>query len=103
MKKIEVILKGRKFTEKLFGLRKKKIWRALDAARDDAEKQKEDASIAYEDCFSEMADDNANFQRIISRMLEHKQTIISAEATIEVLDAIKADLESEIPDADVEE
>lgn len=41
MKRIEAIIKGRKFTEALFGLKKKQIRRALEAAADNAEKQKE--------------------------------------------------------------
>ena len=46
MKRIEAIIKGRKFTETLFGLKKKQIRRAIEAAEDNAEKQKDDASIA---------------------------------------------------------
>lgn len=48
MKRIEAIIKGRKFTETLFGLKKKQIRRALEAAEDNVEKQKEEAAIAYE-------------------------------------------------------
>ncbi len=100
MKKIEAIIKGRKFTEKLFGIKKRQIKRVLEAARDNAEKQKEDASIAYEKSFSAMAEDDADYQGIISQMLEHKQTIISAEATIRAIEDINADLESEVPDVE---
>ena len=103
MKKIKAIIKGRKFTDILFGLKERQINRAIEAAKDNAEKQKEDASIAYEQQFASMAEDDADYQAIISRMLEHKQTILSAEATIKAIDEIKADLESEVPDADVEE
>lgn len=100
MKKIEAIIKGRKFTERLFGIKKRQINRALESARDNAEKQKEDASIAYEKLFSAMAEDDANYQSIISQMLEHKQTILAAEETVKAIEAIKADLESEVPDAE---
>lgn len=96
MKRIEAIIKGRKFTDKLFGLKKKQIRRALEAAEDNAEKQKEDAQISYEAQFNSMADDNANYQRIISEMIQHKQTIISAEATIKAIAEIRADLEAEV-------
>lgn len=102
MKKIDAILKGRKFTDKLFGLKKRKINRALESAKDNAEKQKEDATIAYEEQFSKMAEDDADFQNIISTMLKCKQTIIDATETIKALDAIKADLESEVEDLDEE-
>lgn len=96
MKRIEAIIKGRKFTETLFGLKKKQIRRALEAAADNAEKQKEEASIAYEELFSQLAEDKADYAGIINRMLQHKQTIISAEATIEAIDAIYSDLEAEV-------
>lgn len=100
MKRIEAIIKGRKFTEKLFGLKKRSINRALDAAKDSAEKQKEDASIAYEEQFAKMADDDADFERIICQMLAHKQIIIAADETIKAIAEIKADLEAEVPDSE---
>lgn len=103
MKRIEAIIKGRKFTDKLFGLKKKQIRRALEAAEDNAEKQKEDASIAYEKLFSDMAEDNADYQRIIAQMLEHKQTIISAEVTIKAIAEIRADLEADVTVEDSED
>lgn len=103
MKRIEAIIKGRKFTDKLFGLKKKQIRRALEAAEDNAEKQKEDASIAYEKLFSDMAEDNADYQRIITQMLEHKQTIISAEVTIKAIAEIRADLEADVTVEDSED
>lgn len=96
MKKIEAIIKGRKLTDKLFGIKQRKIRRALEAAKDNAEKQKEDASIAYEEAFGRMADDNANYQQIIAGMLEKKQIILSADATIKAIGEIQADLESEV-------
>lgn len=96
MKRIEAIIKGRKFTDKLFGLKKKQIRRALEAAADNAEKQKENASIAYEGLFSRMAEEDADYHRIITEMLRHKQTIISAEATIRAISEIRADLEVEV-------
>ena len=103
MKRIEAIIKGRKFTDKLFGLKKKQIRRALEAAEDNAEKQKEDASIAYEKLFSDMAEDKADYQRIIVQMLEHKQTIISAEVTIKAIAEIRADLEADVTVEDSED
>ena len=103
MKKIKAIIKGRKFTDKLFGIKERQIKRALEAARDNAEKQKEDAAIAYEKLFADMADDDADYQRIIGQMIEHKQTILAADNTIEAIEAIKADLESEVPDIEDEE
>lgn len=96
MKRIEAIIKGRKFTETLFGLRKKQIRRALEAAQDNAEKQKEDATIAYEELFSRMAEDNPDYQAVIAEMIRHKQTVIAAENTIKAVAEIRADLEAEV-------
>lgn len=96
MKRIDAIIKGRKFTENLFGLKKKQINRAIEAASDNAEKQKEEAAIAYEKLFSSMAEDAADYQCIINQMIQHKQTIISADATIKAIAEIKADLGAEI-------
>ncbi len=96
MKRIDIIIKGRKLTEKLFGLKRKQINRAIEAARDYAERQHEDATMAYEALFTEMADDSADYQRIISKMIQHKLTIIAAETTIAAIDGIKADLEKEV-------
>ena len=96
IKRIEAIIKGRKFTETLFGLKKKQIRRAIEAARDNAEKQKEEAAIAYENEFSSMAEDDADYESIIRSMLAHKQTILAADKTIDALEEIKADLEAEV-------
>lgn len=96
MKRIEAIIKGRKFTEALFGLRKKQIRRALEAASDNAEKQKEEAALAYEQLFSALGADNPNYQSIINDMIRNKQTIISADATIKAVAEIRADLDAEI-------
>ena len=103
MKRIEAIIKGRKFTDKLFGLKKKQIRRAHEAAEDNAEKQKEYASIAYEKLFSDMAEDDADYQSIINEMIQHKQTIISADATIKAIAEIRADLEADVTVEDSED
>ena len=100
MKRIEAIIKGRKFTEKLFGLRQRQIKRAIEGAKDNAEKQREDATIAYEELFSKLAEETPDYQHIIAKMLEHKQTIISADETIRAIEAIKADLEAEVGDVE---
>lgn len=96
MKRIDAIIKGRKFTEKLFGLKQKQIRRAIEAATDSAEKQKEDALIAYEGLFARMAEDGADYESIINQMLEQKELVHSADITIEALGEISADLDSEV-------
>lgn len=102
MKRIEAVLKGLKFTDKLFGLKKKQIRRAIEAAEDNAEKQKEEAAIAYEALFNAMAEDNADYQSIINEMIQYKQVIISADATIKAIAEIRADLDAEIEVAEAE-
>ena len=96
MKRIEAIIKGRKFTDKLFGLKKKQIRRAIEAAEDNIEKQKEDAAIAYEGLFARMAEDDADYQSIIKEMLAQQQIIASAEVTLKAVAEIRADLDAEV-------
>ena len=50
MKRIDIIIKGRKLTEKLFGLKRKQINRAIEAARDYAERQHEDGQWHTRPC-----------------------------------------------------
>lgn len=96
MKKIEAIIKGRKFTEKLFGLKKRSINRALDAAKDDAEGQKEEALVEYENLLVQLANDDVDYKTTINGMIKAQQTIHDADATIALIDKVKADLEAEV-------
>lgn len=96
MKKIDLIVKGKKLTEKLLGLKRKSINRALEAALDNLESQKEQATIDYENNLAKLADDNVDYKRVINDMISNRQTICDADATIEVIDGIKTDLESEV-------
>lgn len=96
MKKIDLIVKGKKLTEKLLGLKRKSINRALEAALDNLESQKEQAIIDYENNLAKLADDNVDYKRVINDMISNRQTICDADATVEVIEGIKADLESEV-------
>lgn len=96
MKRIEAIINGCKFTEKLFGLKKKQVYRALEAAADNAEKQKEDAAIAYENMFARLGEEGACYEGVINEMLAQLQAILSADATIEAIAKIRADLDAEV-------
>lgn len=96
MKKIEAIIKGRKFTEKLFGLKKRSINRALDAAKDDAEGQKEEALVEYENLLVQLANDDVDYKTTINGMIKTQQIIHDADATIALIDKVKADLEAEV-------
>lgn len=96
MKKIEAIIKGRKFTEKLFGLKKRSINRALDAAKDDAEGQKEEALVEYENLLVQLANDDVDYKTTINSMIKTQQTVYDADATIALINKVKADLEAEV-------
>lgn len=103
MKKIEAIIKGRKFTEKLFGLKKRSINRALDSAKDNFEEQKENAIVEYENLLVKLADDDVDYKFIINRMIEQQQIIVDADNSIELINKIKSDLESEVEEPEDKE
>lgn len=96
MKKIDIIVKGRKLTEKLFGTKKKGIKLALETAKNNLEQQRDTAADKYENALLKLADDNVDYKTIINQMIKHKQTMVDAENTIELIDQIKDDLESEV-------
>lgn len=96
MKKIDIIVKGRKLTEKLFGTKKKGIKLALETAKNNLEQQRDTAADEYENSLLKLADDNVDYKSVINQMIKHKQTMVDAENTIELIDQIKADLESEV-------
>lgn len=96
MKKIDIIVKGRKLTEKLFGTKKKGIKLALETAKNNLEQQRDTAADEYENSLLKLADDNVDYKSVINQMIKHKQTMVDAENTIELIDQIKVDLESEV-------
>ena len=103
MKKIDIIMKGRKFTEKLFGLKKKNINRQLDSAKDNFEEQKENAVIEYENLLVKLAEDKVDYKNVINNMITQQQIISDADASIELIDKIKKDLYSEVEDIEEED
>lgn len=96
MKKIEAIVKGKKFTEKLLGIKKRSIKRALDGALDNIEKQQEQAAIEYENLLVRLADDDVNYVQVINDLISRKQIIDNGESTKKVIEEIRNDLESEV-------
>lgn len=103
MKKIDAIIKGRKFTEKLFGIKKRSINRALDSAKDNFEEQKENAQVEYENLLLKLTDDNPDYKVIINNMIDKQQIIQDANNSIDLIDKIKFDLEAEVEDDEVED
>lgn len=102
MKKIDAIMKGKKFVDKLFGVKKRTINRALDDALDNIEKQKINAQIAYEDFLVKLADDNVDIKHIINQMIAQRQIILNSEETVKAIQEIKEDLDSEVEDINEE-
>lgn len=100
MKKIEAIVKGKKFTEKLLGIKKRSIKRALDGALDNIEKQQEQATIDYENLLVKLADDDVDYVKVINDLISKKQIIEDGESTKKVIEEIRKDLESEVKESD---
>lgn len=96
MKKIDLLIKGRKIAEKLFGTKKKGIKLALETAKNNLEQQRDVASDNYENALLKLADDNVDYKSVINEMISYKQTMVDAESTIELIDSIQEDLESEV-------
>lgn len=98
MKKIDALIKGRKFTEKLFGIKKRSINRALDSAIDDVERQKEQATLDYENLLLKLADDNIDYKSILNQMISKQQIIEDSTSTIDLISRIKEDMNTEVED-----
>lgn len=96
MKKIDIIMKGKKFADKLFGVKKRCINRALDDAIDNIEKQKINAQSEYDDLLARLAEDNVDYKATINRMIKCIETINNAEETDKAIKFIKEDLESDV-------
>ena len=96
MKKIDALIKGRKFTEKLFGIKKRSINRALDSALDDIKRQKEEAIIDYENLLVQLADDNVDYKSTINKLISKKQIILDSESTSKAIEEVRADLNSDV-------
>lgn len=101
MKKIDALIKGRKFTEKLLGIKKRSIKRNLEAVIDDVNRQKEEASIKYDELLLELTDDKVDYKEIINKLITQKQIMIDSEATIKAIMEVKDDLNSEVDDTEM--
>ena len=94
MKKILSILRGKKQTERLSELR----MRALESALNNVEEQKVLADIRYHEEINNLGDDGVDYKSKINQLIEYKETIINADNTIQAINEIKSDLESEVED-----
>lgn len=100
MKKITAILKDCKLVDKLFSIRERQIYGALDSAKTAVEEKIANAQIEYNEKIKELSGKEADYKAIINGMLKAKQTEINGKTTLEAIDAIIADLNSE---AEIEE
>ena len=100
MKKILSILRGKKQTDRLSELSSQEIMRALDSALNNVEEQKVLADIRYHEEINNLGDDGVNYKSKINQLIEYKETIINADNTIQAINEIKKDLESEVEDVD---
>lgn len=69
---------------------------ARSKKKNNLEQQRDTAADEYENSLLKLADDNVDYKSVINQMIKHKQTMVDAENTIELIDQIKADLESEV-------
>lgn len=103
MKKIEVLMKGKKLAERMFCNKKRCIMRAIDSALDDIERQNIKATDEYNKNLIMLADDNVDYKKVINNLIENKQTMMNSEETTKVIQAIKDDLDSEVDELEAEE
>lgn len=95
MKKITAILKNCKIVDKLFAIRERQIYNALETAKSSVEEKIANAQIEYGNQLEKLSEKDVDYREVINAMLEAKQTEINGAKTLEAIDAIKADLESE--------
>lgn len=100
MKKITAVLKNCKLVDSLFSIRERQIYSALDNAKMNVEEQIADAQIEYNNQLEKLAEKDAKYKEIINAMLKAKETEINGGKTLEAIDAIRKDLDS---DAEIEQ
>lgn len=96
MKKLEAILRGCSFIDKLFSLREKEIRRKLEAAKDECEEDKVNWKISYEEAIQKLGEKEVDYGKIINDMITAKEGIMSAEATLKAIKEIEEDLNEEV-------
>lgn len=96
MKKLEAILRGCSFIDKLFSLREKEIRRKIEGAKDECEERKVEHQIAYEEAMKKLGEKNVDYRAVLNSMISAKQGIIDAESTLKVLEEIEKDLNEEV-------
>lgn len=96
MKKLEAILKGCEFLDKLFGYREKEIRRKLEAAKDQCETCKIQAQIEYEESMNKLGGKDVDYEAVINDMIKAKEKMLNADMTLKAIKEIEGDLNSEV-------
>lgn len=96
MKKLEAILRGCKFVEKLFGLREKEIRRKIEAAKDECKEAEINWQISYEKAMEKLGEKDVDYGKVLNDMITAKEGIMSAQATLKVIDEIEKDLNENV-------
>ena len=103
MKKLEAILKGCKFIDKLFGLREKEIRRKIEAAKDECKEAEINWQISYEEAMQKLGEKEVDYGRVLNDMITAKEGIINAQATLKVITEIEKDLNENVEVTEEEE
>jgi uncharacterized protein len=96
MNKLEAILRGCKFVEKLFGLREKEIRRKLEAAKDECKEAEINCQISYENAMEKLGEKDVDYGKILNDMITAKEGIMSARATLKAIEEIEKDLNENV-------
>lgn len=96
MNKLEAILRGCKFVEKLFGLREKEIRRKIEAAKDECKEAEINWQISYEKAMEKLGEKDVDYGKVLNDMITAKEGIMSAQATLKVIDEIEKDLNENV-------
>ena len=96
MNKLEAILRGCKFVEKLFGLREKEIRRKIEAAKDECKESEINWQISYEKAMEKLGEKDVDYGKVLNDMITAKEGIMSAQATLKVIEEIEKDLDENV-------
>ena len=96
MKKLEAILRGCSFIDKLFSRREKEIRRKLEAAKDECKEAEINWQTSYEQAMQKLGEKDVNYEQVINDMVTAKEGIMSAQATLKVIEEIEKDLDENV-------
>lgn len=96
MKKLEAILKGRQFLDRLFGLREKEIRRKLEAAKDECKEVEINWQISYEEAMQKLGEKDVDYGQVLNDMITAKEGIANAKATLKAIEEIEKDLNENV-------